>query len=566
MDPGLPHDPATLLAGLAAIAWTFVGAAHLALILAIVYLSLRRESLWIGLPLAFVGALFATVVPTVAIALVCLIVCVELLGRAANDSTNRWLAPGLAALGVASASVSMIKLNDGIAIVAIFVVACIALPVARRTLATVVVGSCAVAVILWVVAGQQVDDVPVFLVSAFEVVSGYSTAMGIEDPSRDWQYLGAVIGAVLLATVVVHRTRDWPRRQRIGAFLVIAIFCFLAYKEAFVRHRGGGFFEILLIVGVWALPWTRGERQQRLLLLGAFALAAMGTARDVPSRRVNVDAPGRAVQQLATLSAAASLAETIDGARTAMRAGYGIPDRLIEAIQERSVHVEPYETSVIWAYPNIDWRPLPVFQPYTAYTERLDRLNADFLASGSAPDLILRHGPASIDGRAPFLETPTSELAILCHYDQIDVSERWQLLERHDNRCGRPESLGQAAFAPGQLVAVPRDPRPGRIVVAHIRGIEAGPLAAAWAFIQKSPTWQIWRTDVGKGRLVPKRADGPLVMSVPGLLNWTGRFRPPSTPSFIVLTGFRAGVADAVQPTVTLEVAFESVPYDQGVP
>ena len=47
------------------------------------------------------------------------------------------------------------------------------------------------------------------------------------------------------------------------------------------------------------------------------------------------------------------------------------------------MHLDPSEAAAVWAY-ELDWRPLPVFQPYIAWTQDLDERNAEAVASRTA--------------------------------------------------------------------------------------------------------------------------------------------------------------------------------------
>ena len=50
---------------------------------------------------------------------------------------------------------------------------------------------------------------------------------------------------------------------------------------------------------------------------------------------------------------------------------YHLSPAILGALRGHTVHVHPWEAGIAWAYPDIRWRPLPVFQEYTAYTAEL---------------------------------------------------------------------------------------------------------------------------------------------------------------------------------------------------
>ena len=137
-----------------------------------------------------------------------------------------------------------------------------------------------------------------------------------------------------------------------------------------------------------------------------------------------------------------------------------------------TVHVDPVMASAAYAYPDLDWKPLPIFQSYTAYTSALDGLNADLLRSADAPQRILRNVqpanhtdrlrewidrpfvdgeflPVSVDGRFRWFESPAAMLETFCRYDEISVTERWQVLARTGRSCGATRVPGHG-HGPGR--------------------------------------------------------------------------------------------------------------------
>lgn len=548
---------------LGALAWAFVALAHTSLYVVIVWLSLRNESWSVALPLAVVGALLAMwTQPTVALAVISLVACVELLRR---DSQADHPLPQpvalvtVAALGVLGATVFLVKLNDGLAILGMALVTSAALTVRRAALPTYIASAGVGLVVLWLGARQRLPDLVAYVATGREIATGYSTAMGVDDPTRDWQYIGVAVTAALVGWSLWRAVRGWRWPGQVAAAIAIFLFCFVAYKQAFVRHGGAGFFVLVALVAVWIVPWRRIDRERRALVLAALVLAALGTSRVNPFVYVNLGGIDLAVGQAVTIATTRDRVATIGDARAELRAGYAIPASMLAAMRGGTVHVEPYETAVLWAYPELTWRPLPVMQPYTAYTERLDRLNAEALASESGPSFILRSTPASIDGRHPYFESPQASLEEVCRFVEIAATDRWQLLARRPTRCGEPEPVGTVTVAPGELVVVPREPRADHALVAHVEGIEAGPFAALRAFVHKSPTWMIRLTDVGTYRLVPETASGPLIMSSPASLGWGATYRPPTAVrSFAIGTG-SPGAGLGKQPDVRLTIRFETI-------
>jgi hypothetical protein len=112
------------------------------------------------------------------------------------------------------------------------------------------------------------------------------------------------------------------------------------------------------------------------------------------------------------------------------------------------------EATIAWAYPELGWKPLPVFQAYSAYTHSLDRANADALSAADGPERILAAW-FSIDNRNPGWESPAAMLAMTCRYEEIGVYGGWQVLGRVADRCGPERPLASVVAVVGKAVAVP---------------------------------------------------------------------------------------------------------------
>jgi len=87
--------------------------------------------------------------------------------------------------------------------------------------------------------------------------------------------------------------------------------------------------------------------------------------------------------------------------------------RLIAKIGGGTVHVYPTKPPSC-GRSACNWRPLPVFQAYSAYTAHLDRRNADMVRSPDGPDFILSEHTFAYDGRNLAWESPEAMVAMLC--------------------------------------------------------------------------------------------------------------------------------------------------------
>jgi hypothetical protein len=216
-------------------------------------------------------------------------------------------------------------------------------------------------------------------------------------------------------------------------------------------------------------------------------------------------------------------------ARYAARLGlileYRIDRRTLGLLRGHTVDVEPWEASIAWAY-DLDWRPLPVFQSYSAYTSDLDDENAESLLAEGGPARILRHvgmgDDRSIDGRYGPFDEPITLRTELCRYRVLRTTERYQVLARGHDLCGRERPLGQTTTGLGQDVQVP-EARPEEAVLVRVEGTEPGAVEAIQGFLYRPGLWLIV-VDGQRYRLIPASARSGLLLSTPPGFN----FRRPS--------------------------------------
>ena len=90
----------------------------------------------------------------------------------------------------------------------------------------------------------------------------------------------------------------------------------------------------------------------------------------------------------------------------------------------------------MWAYPELKWRPLPVFQNQLVLSRALDQVNADALSGTNGPERILRAKPTIVT------QAPETTLALLCGYRHLRAAGNWQVLARAPtSRCGEAREL-----------------------------------------------------------------------------------------------------------------------------
>jgi hypothetical protein len=518
------------------------------------FVALRR-SLWA--PIAFVvSAVVISVVPDRTFALGAAW-CVLALTR--DDRPRDRLAAAFpAAIGTLAGVMVLVKLNQGIGLLALATVALATRSCRRpRDWGAFAAALLATAAVGWFATNQTIGDVWPFLRNGKELVSGYAAAMGLLSPTLEWtQWAAALIVALALA-LTIEAARGADPRRRAGLLAVWALYSFLDFKEGFVRNDTGHvllfFADMVVLLAI--LPVRQSRRALLLasvatcvvLMTGANGTYDLGRALD-PSHHLR-----SAVDQTRFLAHHEQRAGIEALTRQRIAALYAVPAPVLAGIGTRTVAFWPHVYGdLAFAY-SLNWRPLPVLEAYSAYTPALDALGADMLASARAPARIVRSTEGPIDGRYAGFDAPRTWLEILCRYRPLVDTPGWQLLGRGPDRCGAPRTLATTTAAWGQHVAVPAPRTRDALVLAKIDG--AGPrglerLRALWL----RPNLRSVTLDHTAYRLLTETATDGLLLSAPRGSDYAPPFALAPNPAQISID--RHGG----EPHGTLRYTFVEVP------
>jgi hypothetical protein len=551
---------------LARLAFAWSGLVHFALCVSLLWAARRA----FGLPFGVVVALFVAALPFSDPILIAATVV------AASALLGEWSLRMRLALAVGAGALSGMQLlgslRAGPTLVAMSVVVLLGLPDRRRTFPAFAGAGAVSFFAFWFATGQGLGNLDDYLVNTGSVLANYSASMVFSYPSRWWQVPAFILGiATVVALTLVAGWRRDPMR-RIGLALAVAAVTFLTFKHAIVRSSpaaDGVFLAALLAIGVALVPHVR-----RPLAIGAVAflggLAYLGNEENLD---VWLDLPHRAdvlVREVKTLTTPGRAAEQQEIGRAAMLGLYGLTPEQLAPLRWGSAHVATLEAGVAWAW-DLDWNPLPVFQQYTAYTERLDELNAAKLASSTAPELILwmnapavdptfapvRPFPGTIDRRVPAWDSPAQMVEMLCRYRTMQWDERWAVLRRGPDRCGPERTLRSVVAANGEAVRLPTT-GPDEALLVRVDGLEVSGLERLRTFLFRAAT----RSTVLAGRrwnVIPGTAGDGLLLRVPRWADYPGKFAldsGTSTVSFERDDGFLTGVDDSTE----LTLAFSALP------
>jgi hypothetical protein len=479
-----------------------------------------------------------------------LVFCVCVVDRISDS--NRRLTLALMALGGAVAGLELLnEISLGIEIMALAIIVALGAQGRRRDHLIVTLTALIFALLVaWGVTGQDWGALPAYVHNSARIVAGYAAAMSYEEPSLTWEYTAAFVAFAFGLAGALHMTRDGPLRRRWGIVTLWVAFCFFEYKEGFVRHDigHGAIYFVALMGGFLALRWRPKDRLVGLGLTAALFSLALA-AQEPSSFSVLLD-PGdnakTAINQIEQISSAAKRASIIAQGRREIKQALSVDQPTLDLLQGHTVDVIPYQAAVAWAY-DLDWRPLPVFQSYAAYTTGLDQENANALGSMRAPQRILRNLDSGIDNRVLTFDEGLSTRVMLCRYQELRTTGAWQVLGLGPNRCGAPVPLGTVHVGWGQTVPVPAPPNDHSFVFVRIGGVAVGGLERLRALLYK-PVERVVLLDGVSHRLIEGTATDGLLLRAPVGVDYTAPFNLASNSSTIAVakTGQNVGSGEPI--------------------
>lgn len=292
--------------------------------------------------------------------------------------------------------------------------------------------------------------------SARELTAGYSLSMSLADePLYVWLTLatGAIYLLVLIASAVKNRST--------AQYVLLFSGCFaMAMKHGLVRadmwHLDAALctampmFSLMLLFG--KMKWETVLKRWKIYGAACgFALIALCVA---PDARGFIQEAGTYVRAVYTpnWNRISSIARVADKIANPLLGSDPLPGKFLDAIGRKTVAFYPLELSLA-AYNDVQFRPMPVLQAYTAYTPYLDSRNAEFFSDGMTAPAFIVLSLRALDGRWPLIESPLAWNAISENYEFHLMDPPFLLLKRRsvprevayralsDSECGTMQEI-----------------------------------------------------------------------------------------------------------------------------
>lgn len=342
-------------------------------------------------------------------------------------------------------------------------------------------GYAAIYLAAWLAAGQRLTDLPEYVRLSWEISSGYGWAMGV-DPSGFTSFVALwVVGhCIALAFALWHTDRS--RALRTGLIALAATQWFVAWKQGFTRADDHvfGFFFFCLFFGMAVttmLPPRAGPRWHDLSIVACLvgiglthsALAAYGprTAwnriRHFPHELTHLDAW---TTRFSVAFAKATQAASDPG--------------LARQVAAAPVDLFTHEQGILQLN-GFNYRPRPVSQSYTAYTDALLEKNREYYLSENAPEFVIIR-LKTIDRRYPGQADSLALLEIARHYEVVEATPEQALLRRKPATVpasGTPATARRQSLLP---------PEPAPAAFGRRIAIPDGGGHAVWMEVDLQPT------------------------------------------------------------------------------
>lgn len=430
-----------------------------ALLAGVLVFILQRLAAWRAVTCAVGVLLLCAPFPDVVHMLMILVGGIVLLREptAASRGTSALIAAGLAIL-------SLIKFTN------LLLVACVLGCVAvfhfsrRRCIDGFLAPAAAIAVFFlgWILLGQSPAHIAAFLVNSARISSGYSEAMPLyESAAVFWS--GLTAGFILLGcyTISVARSTDRPRLLATAIISIAA--SFMNWKHGFTRadsHVLVHFVFCLTIVFLYPAIFGSAQGMAARVLNGLLALCAavslLGLYVATPATLADAfpQLAGRIKENVYSLTSLHRLAAASKAQYDGIAAAHSMPE-FKKLAGNQTVDVLGHEQAYA-IFNQLNFRPRPVFQSYSAYSDDLLHLNADFYQSPQAPAFVLQKLQA-IDERSASMDDSLVTRILYRDYSLI-AEERGFLVWRRNQIQSAQESprvLKHKLMSWDQTVEVP---------------------------------------------------------------------------------------------------------------
>lgn len=272
------------------------------------------------------------------------------------------------------------------------------------------------------ITGQKITNFPIYLLNSYELSDGYNYAMMIiqQDQPGDI-YVGLCVVAMVIFLLLNSIIKNKPTLMYF--ILINLVYIFVSFKHGFVRHDNFHirifFANALLIL---SSIYITHKKQFNLLLrclLPIIIYVLIMAIFERSGRSMIIPDPPQKLKMVGSVFSlltddTAGRNQKLQDVKREVRRSYSAQSKTIKYIDNLTTAIIPCEISIAFAY-NLNWDPYPVFQSYSAYTDKLDMLNSQFFESTDAPEVLI-YTLGSFTTRYSIFDMPATFRTILKNY------------------------------------------------------------------------------------------------------------------------------------------------------
>jgi len=244
-----------------------------------------------------------------------------------------------------------------------------------------------------------------YLTNSWEISSGYSSAMSIIGNKTELVLAISLIFLIICIMIFI------AREGYVNLSLSFLFVLFLSFKHGFVRQDGHVvIFAIVapLVASLLILKISK-RRYQKIsfyfliyilfasILISLPSLERISHLSEFNNAKFNIEK----LQSITFQQSLNNLAES------------QLSNNIKDLVNTKKVDIIPWEISLVPAN-QLNWKPRPIFQSYSAYTKSLDNLN--FESYVKEPRDYVFYDFTAIDGRHPFFDEPKTFFHVFCNY------------------------------------------------------------------------------------------------------------------------------------------------------
>jgi len=298
---------------------------------------------------------------------------------------------------------------------------------------------------LWFFSGQQLENFLPWIKGSLQIAGGYTGAMTIV-PKKGVLFLCVLAGSLYFAVVIVVFRTARLRLSSIGVALVTTAYVFLSWKHGFVRADGHVVFFIFFLPMACAVLLTK-TFTEHLCKRGRICLTSfiIGIVL-LCNWAADIQEPGIMLTKLVSWPG-----YMVGNSRLVFNSISGKWDKCFEArhvkplkkvasdlpvaravVGSNTVDVLNYRQWAALAN-NLNYRPRPVIQGYSAYTPFLQDINLSWYRSDNRPNYLL-FKMETIDNRFPALDDAPLLPYILNNYKPVAKDGEFLILKSDVNQ------------------------------------------------------------------------------------------------------------------------------------